>query len=295
MLLPRPAVKVTRLAVLGSLAGLLVALYVADRALMPVGSYDSGLYHLPLLDWLHRYRAVPGLANFHDRFGFNTGSSIFDALVGTLVPTSIAQHFANSLLTVMVCLELLGALVPLTRRGLTAAEYVPSTVLLLAAPSLLVPLHNSWDISSPSPDLPAVVITLAAAYYTARVMSTRNVESAVLVPTVALLALLPVMRLQLVVFTAVAAILIAARLALRHMIVEAPARLLPRVIGLAAFLLVAWVVHGYVLTGYPAFPESAFGLPVSWKVPSGYADNLSEVIRSWARQPGGNPSGRSSY
>ncbi|EMO63800.1 hypothetical protein LEP1GSC133_1179, partial [Leptospira borgpetersenii serovar Pomona str. 200901868] len=35
-------------------------------------AYDSGLYHIQSIKWIQEYSVVPGLANLHGRFGFNS-------------------------------------------------------------------------------------------------------------------------------------------------------------------------------------------------------------------------------
>ena len=49
----------------------LAASWTANRAMGPPEEYDSGLYHIPVMQWSKLYPLVPGLANLNDRFGFN--------------------------------------------------------------------------------------------------------------------------------------------------------------------------------------------------------------------------------
>ena len=265
----------------------LSALYVADRALQPASGYDSGLYHFPALEWMHDYRAVPGLANFYGRLGYNSGSSAYSALVGSTVSPGVAHHFANSLLFILLVLEILRAVLVILRPGLSAARYVGPVLLLLCTPALLYPLHRSLDISSPSPDLPALVVSLAAAVYLVRALGD-DARDADWVPAVSLLALLPVMRVQLVVFSMVGLLFLAWRLARS----ATPARSRRGVLGLGvlvAWVWGLWVAHGYVLSGYPAYPAAVLGLPVSWRTAPGHAAWDERWIRAWARDPGHRP------
>jgi hypothetical protein len=39
---------------------------------LPSLNYDSGLYHNQFIMWMNQFPAVPGLANLHERFGFNS-------------------------------------------------------------------------------------------------------------------------------------------------------------------------------------------------------------------------------
>lgn len=65
----------------------LVALYLLN----PTYNYDDGLYHLQIMRWYSEYPVVPGLANLHGRFGFN--SSFF-------LLTTLLQHWTTPLLVI---------------------------------------------------------------------------------------------------------------------------------------------------------------------------------------------------
>ncbi len=263
------------------------AVYLADRALQPTTHYDSGLYHIPTIEWVRTYAAVPGIANFHGRLGYNSGTLMYDALVSRTVSEPLTGHFANGLLALVLCFEVLVAAHSLTRGGGKAAEYAPSIMLLLATPALLLPLHRSIDISSPSLDLPALVVAVAAAFYVGRILAPGG--GVHLVPTVSLLLLLPLLRVQLVVFTFVAGGLLLVGVAVRRITVQRPRRALSWLTVLAVLTWGAWAVHGVVLSGYPAYPASLLGMPVSWRVPHFIADDESRIITAWARQPGLSP------
>lgn len=264
-----------------------IAMYLADRALQPTTHYDSGLYHIPTIEWLRTYAAVPGIANFHGRLGYNSGTLMFDAFVSRTVSEPLTAHFANGLLVVVLCFEIVVALHVLTRRGLAAAHYAPAIMLVLATPALLLPVHRSIDISSPSLDLPALVVALAATFYVGRFLAPGG--GVHLVPTISLLLLLPLVRVQLVIFTLVAGGLLLIGLARGRIPIEQPRRTLPWLAGLVVVTWGAWAAHGIVLSGYPAYPSSLLGMPVSWRVPHLIADDESRIITAWARQPGLSP------
>ena len=286
---PRPRFSRQRVGLLTLPLGLLGALYVADRALKPATSYDSGLYHLPTLDWMFAFPAVPGLANLHGRLGFNSGSIAYTAFVGSAVPPEIVSHFANGLLAVAVGVEVLLALRVLLRRGRPPRHYAPELVLLLATPALLMPIHEATAISSPSLDLPALVVSLAAALYVGRVAAADEQHPADWVATTALLALLPVMRVQLGVFTVIAAVLLAVGVRTGRTTAPFGRRLVLAVGGIPALVWGAWTAHGIVLSGYLIYPSTLSRLPVSWAVPVAVGDRETAWIRSWARTPGQPP------
>ena len=53
--------------------------------------YDTGLYHAQAIRWIEEYGVVPGLANLHSRFGYNSASFALSAffsetwLIGRLI------------------------------------------------------------------------------------------------------------------------------------------------------------------------------------------------------------------
>ncbi|MEJ5224399.1 MAG: hypothetical protein WHV44_08075 [Anaerolineales bacterium] len=50
----------------------LFLLAVLHNAALPVSNFDIGLYHAQSIQWLEKFPAVPGLANLHERLGFNS-------------------------------------------------------------------------------------------------------------------------------------------------------------------------------------------------------------------------------
>ena len=63
------------------LCGFLVLLfaYGSSRGYM---HFDTGLYHTQSIRWIEEYGVVPGLANLHSRFGYNSAAFALCALYG---------------------------------------------------------------------------------------------------------------------------------------------------------------------------------------------------------------------
>lgn len=57
----------------------------------PVTMDDTHSYHIQMIRWAHEYGTVPGIANLHERFGFN--SSWFTAISFFLFPTGTGDQF----------------------------------------------------------------------------------------------------------------------------------------------------------------------------------------------------------
>lgn len=258
-------------------------LYVANRALQPLGAYDSFLYGLQVARWTHTYKAVPGLANLHSRLGYNSASMMFDALVGSTVNARYTHHFANSLLLMVLVLETLLALRLLASSRPGSASRAPQVLLVLSAPLLLSVLSRAIYITSLTPDLPAFVVTLAAAYYVTQILVTRDEASDAWPVALCLLVLMPMVRIQLGAMTVVLVLALVGAAATRRIVLPARRRTL---IGSAAIPAAAgglFAVHGVVLSGYPAFPAPVLGAPVSWAVPRQRATLEIDIIQAWAR------------
>ncbi|MGG7036922.1 MAG: LIC_10190 family membrane protein, partial [Flavobacterium sp.] len=73
LLLKIKAEKILSLLLLGCLIITLLFAIVKPKL------FDTYLYHINAIQWNEYYRAVPGLANLHDRFGFNSSMFVLSA------------------------------------------------------------------------------------------------------------------------------------------------------------------------------------------------------------------------
>jgi hypothetical protein len=64
--------KVLTLGIIGTIT------VVVYSTLLPK-TFDSYLYHINAIIWNEKFSVIPGLANLHDRYGFNSASFIFNA------------------------------------------------------------------------------------------------------------------------------------------------------------------------------------------------------------------------
>src|SRR5262249_41534408 len=52
----------------------LLCVWLANRALSAPGAWDSGVYHIPAIEWFTAHPVVPGLGNLQGRLAFNNSS-----------------------------------------------------------------------------------------------------------------------------------------------------------------------------------------------------------------------------
>ncbi len=135
-------------------AGLSMALLVSSwNATGTVILYDTGLYHYPLIRWLHEAGSAPGLTLLHYRFTFS--SSTF-ALLAALDAGWIQGHATTVLNGLAFALILFHFAIVSTRILIGAAESADVFVCGAWVVVLYTALAQRLQVS-PSPNLPAAI------------------------------------------------------------------------------------------------------------------------------------------
>ena len=138
-------------------AGIVIA-WIAVRALGEMTLFDSGMYHVPFVNWAKAYPIVPGLANLHGRLGFNPASLLFAAMVDVGPWVNGSQHVVNGFLVALYALQAL-------RNAATLRPDSPASPRALfelaMLPGVLVAAMRQ-DVRSLSTDLPAFVLLTVA-------------------------------------------------------------------------------------------------------------------------------------
>jgi hypothetical protein len=55
--------------------------------------------------------------------------------------------------------------------------------------------------------------------------------------------------------------------------------------GIPVTIVVPWIAHGLILSGYPFYPSTLLGVPADWRVPMSSVRLVAAGVRSWARMP----------
>src|SRR5439155_14565770 len=80
---------------------MLLAIWLANRAIGPGNAFDSGLYHYQVIRWNHEHPIMPGLGNLHPNFAYNNSCHLIDAILQAGPWEGRANHIANGLLLLM--------------------------------------------------------------------------------------------------------------------------------------------------------------------------------------------------
>jgi hypothetical protein len=257
----------------------LVVLGIANASLAAPTAYDSGLYHLSVIEWASEGGAQPGLANLHIRLGASSAHLLMAASFDVGPWESAGDHLANGFVATLLLLHILATLLLRT----SADRPFSTTLALLSVPATVLVLgaDASSRISSPSLDAPVFVLVLASGLSAAQAVE-RGLDPRYALGAGSALAVGLGTRpyLALGVISSAVTFFFLARMASRSGLLAALVVLPSLVIGTGVLARQA------MLTGYPLFPLSALPLPVEWKIPREAVGAYRAEVAHWAREPG---------
>jgi hypothetical protein len=259
--------------------------YVANRSLGPCLAFDSGLYGQPAVNWFVSYPVVPGLANLQERIGFNNSIFLFYAMLDHGFWRGHSNQLVNGLLLSALLLQIIGSGRRLTaRKNRNWGPELFDTVLLI--PAMFIAIDPQfYNIASVVTDPAVAVLMFVGASRLLRLLWGTSEDPAldgvfVIVTGVAAIAV----KLSALAFATTAGLLVCwSWLRLPPSAMSSIRSAVARSSLAAAMLIVPWLMHGLILTGYPAYPATVGGLNVDWKVPESVAANERGFIKEFAR------------
>ena len=257
------------------LGGILVlALLLAERSTVAGNLNDAGAYHVGIIRWLSEYGTVRGMALIQDRFGFVSSWLAWSA---ALDHGELAGRIGTAMsgLLLLLCL---GQLLLVTLR-VWRQRVEPPDLFVLLAWLVLLPSFLNWDQRpSPSPDIPALVFGIVAAW------AILVIESQATQPAVSrarLMVLLVALGALLVKLSA--APLVAA---CGLYFVWAQSRVWPARLGAASLAGVVFfgvlAAAGLVSSGCAFFPWSGLCTDVPWSIGRDSAEHAAKIVHDWA-------------
>jgi len=267
------------------LVGLLAvsALVAAWFAAAEPMDYDAGLYRLGIINYAAEYRAIPGLANLHSRFGFNSALGPLAAFMGNGFWEDNGFRIVTGFVFLLLLTEV--GLRILAPRKRTPGDFL---IVLGWAFAAWVVLDDSgrW-MASPSQDLMALVTALVAFVFLVDFVNPSSRQpwfaSAALITAATSASIRPLSWL-LVVSLLLTIYLASIWLKPRERIgLGAHLYLLPT-LGVVFVLGVVMMIRDAIISGWLLFPFTAFPLPLDWRTVNPKGDSLG--ITWWGRAPG---------
>ena len=266
---------------------LLMAIWLANRAIGPPMNFDSGLYHLTSVRWAASYPIVPGLGNLHYRIAFNSSYFLYVAMLDIGPWAQKSYHLANGLLLLVLFTQILLS----GFKFFNGSDRVYDLFnILLLAPVLKQALDV--NVSSPSPDLPVFILGVVVSSQLLALLANsqylrRETGYAVFFIT-ALASIGITIKLSFLVLGGATSLLALIVWFARSSSQGGTAdrRTLAWVTICAAVVLVSWMIRGIILSGYIAFPNVIGSFPVEWRIPRSDVAGTADTIQVSARQPG---------
>lgn len=253
------------------LYGFLVLLfaYGSSRGYM---HYDTGLYHAQSIRWIEEYGVVPGLANLHNRFGYNSAAFALCALYGGGGLTKYPMHCVQGFFA-LICAVKCTALCDLAgRKRVCLSDFISAGCVFY-----LVAVFR--ELVAPASDYFAMLILFFVLMCWTELVERGEEE------------ILPYALLSLYLVYAATVKLSAAVLLV---LVLRPAVLLIRqkkwkqiagYIGLGVLIAFPYLVRNVLISGWLFYPFTFFDIfPVDWKISKGYADSDAAEIQVYAKE-----------
>ena len=240
---------------------IVVAGLILFTTYLPSVNYDSGLYHNQFIMWMNTYPVVPGLANLHERFGFNSHWHLLaSAYNGFPFSTQLLNDVGSLLVLVflMASIESAGKLLD----GKTTM--FDGLMILFFLPLYLLVRFFTSD----TPDLPNTILgflILSIPFCNELIPKTRLYSIAIVG--------------GLLITIKVSSFLLLAG------VIPSLLKIKPKNIGVAFvvgfLILLPWLGRTYVMGGYLVYPASftAIGVP-DFQAPSESLEYVNALLES---------------
>ena len=252
-------------------------IYLAFAALGPVTHYDAGLYQWAAVQYAADYQVIPGLANLYGPLGYASAEPVLGALLGATPWGTEGFRLLNGLFLILLGANAIARFISAPKR--------PGTAILLAGTALVYPpmiwMADFW-VTSPTPDLPVLVLAVIAAAYLADLATDSKDANRGTMPTIIVLA--AVMTALRPTAAALAAGLVVTAIAISAYRRQPPGAL-PTITSAALAIATAALIaaRDRMLSGWLQYPLSIYPFDVPWRAPD--PEGLRQATLGFARDP----------
>ncbi len=242
---------------------------------------DIGGYHAQSIQWIEKFGVVKGLANLHDRFGFNNASHLASAFFNVSFVASPIYHAVSSYMIIAFFIWSFRIILTSVQTSQGIKFGLTLSVLLLLI------YYRDW-ISSPTPDMVCTIYLLLTGFLFLLGME-KNEDTKTLRIDFFVVTILGVSAVAVKVSAIPISVLIAVYIFTNRQLLN-----LRSFLGLAIIAIVLELpilVRNYYLSGYLLFPFHQLDIfNPDWKIPKIYSEEVSNLIFNFARGLGGSTS-----
>lgn len=227
---------------------------------------DSGLYYIQFIKWINSYPVVPGLANLHDRFGFNSHWHLLSAAFNLQPLVSSHANDLNGLLLLLIGFGCVDS----AQRTINNPNLFDAIWAIFPLPFFLLMRF----LTSAAPDLPFTLLPLI--YFSLILTAKGNRYSLALAGM--LIAFMVTIKVTSLLHCIILIPLLFTTIRNRE---YKPLLLLMLAVG---FIVFPWLIRNVIQTGYLIFPLEAIDVfNFDWKVPNELTDNTRKMVDTHAR------------
>lgn len=268
--------QLTAVPLLSKLFFLLLWLMILIINSGPVMMDDTESYHIQMIKWIQEYGTVPGIANLHERFGFNSSwfssVAIFTSLPGKMDLFTVL----NGVLSVWFCFYVIAALSRLKIENRTAPALSLLAVMVIALVCWPMIRGNAATANYDFIATLIIVVLFTETFFANDPEKKNQPGIEWLVWPVYLFTVritnYPFLLLSLFSFLYIYKY-------------QKPARVI-LLIGFCFLLVVPFLFRNFMISGYIFYPSAYFDwFPADWKADPGMMERLVEYIRYYNRVP----------
>jgi len=236
-------------------------------AVIPIYDPDTAYYHAQIIQWIEKFKVIPGLGNINPVFGYNQSIYLVSAFFSFSFLNIEPFHLINSFLFLLL----------LTR--LTFIIFEKKENCFFAGAILAFFLYTFYYfVSSCGTDLPAyifctyiILIFIDLDKFDLQLNSVLIFFFTIIVLTIKL-SVLPI-------------VIFSGFLIIKNL-KKAKVKVKLVLFSLLMLILVPWVTRNVILTGYLVYPVSSIDIfNFDWKIPKEKVEIQKNFIKSWAIMP----------
>ena len=257
---------------------LILAFVLGSKALYTPWSGDNLLYHLNTIRWLNEYPIIPGLGNLHGRLAFNQSYFSFLATINFFPYLNHAPGTGNlffMVLALITSIEILG-----TNIKLKLLVFIGMFIAITKYSDTLHSTNSNFITAI----LQVVIFSQLIILFNAKndIKKTDQIYEIFY-----LCVLIFLFKFSSAAFSGItiAILIFRFRKSISH-----DSKNLLKTCYVISLILVIHSIRGYVLSGAPFYPSTAFHITnLPWSVSSDLISREAAWVMSWARAPGLSP------